>query len=88
MNIFGRFGADETASLVSNVAIVGIAMAILGVGAAHYLAERTRQQATQIASAKTGTSLDSLRSVLDPPTTGSIERKMTIRLDPCSGEQR
>ncbi len=87
MNIFGRFGADETASLVTNVAVVGVAMAILGVGAAHYLAERTRLQAEQIAMAKGG-SLETMRSVLDPPTTGSIERRSSIRLDPCTGERR
>jgi hypothetical protein len=88
MSIFGRFRADETGSLVSNVAIIGVAMAILGVGAAHYLAERTRHQAMQLAAAKSGTSIEALRSVLDPPTTGSIEHKATIRLDPCSGERR
>ncbi len=88
MNIFGRFRTDETASLVSNVAIVGMAMAILAVGAAHYLDEHARTGGQQLANGRSGEFVEGLRSVLDPPTTGSISRPASIRLDPCTGNSR
>lgn len=80
---------DGPFALLKTTILVGAVFCIGGVAAVHHLAGLKLGDVATVAAApeRPRQSIEGLRSVLDPASTGSISRP-TVVLDPCTGQKK
>jgi hypothetical protein len=78
--------------MVGATIMAALTICMVSLAATHYLAAAVAPSAVQVAQARPPAvkqSIEQIRSVLDPVTTGSVQRNASaIVLDPCTGARK